>query len=197
MQARLWCLLREAVKPEFTTPQVTAKSSRHQHTRAFKTSRIQLELKVGGTKKSDIVILRADRNPRLTCWPGGPTDVVAAIDPDDVEAVIELKASPSSAPEQREAFADDIKKLDELRGKHPHIQCYFVLVDKALPVPGATSGPCQSYEDTWDLALPRKLQESIGEGTEGFVEVWDLGCTPNPTPRLRYWVRSEPDVVAG
>jgi hypothetical protein len=188
MQARLWHLLRKAINPEFVTAQIMAKNSLHQHTRAFKTSRVQLELKVGGRKKSDIVILRADRNPRLTCWPAGPTDVVAAIDPDDVEAVIEMKAAPSRAPEQREAFTDDIKKLDELRGKHPRIQCYFVLVDKSVPVPGASCDPSQSADDTWPLALPRKLQASIAEGTEEFVEVWDLGCTLDPTPRLRYWV---------
>jgi hypothetical protein len=188
LQARLWCLLRQGLIPEVVNSQVIAKSLLHQHAKDFKTSRVQLELKVGGTKKSDIVVLRADRKPRLTCWPGGPTDVVAAIEPDDVEAVIEMKAAPSRDPAQREAFRADIQKLDDLRGKHPHIQCYFVLIDKSLPVPGATCDPCQSAIEDWPLELPRKLQESIGEDSGSFVEVWDLAGHPEPKPRIRYWV---------
>jgi hypothetical protein len=188
LQARLWCLLRQELNPEVVNPQVISRSPLLRHTKDFKTSRVQLELKVGGTKKSDIVVLRADRKPRLTCWPGGPTDVVAAIEPDDVEAVIEMKAAPSRAPEQRAAFVDDITKLDDLRGKHPHIQCYFVLIDKSLPVPGAACDPPQFADETWPLEPPRKLQESLTDTSGSFVEVWDLAGNPVPTPRVRYWV---------
>ena len=40
----------------------------------------------------------------------------------------------------------------------------------------------------WPLELPRKLQESIGEGSGSFVEVWDLAGNPEPKPRIRFWV---------
>lgn len=185
LQARLWCLLRQELKPGVVNSQIAAKrTSRHRHTRDFKTSRVQLELKVGGRKKSDIVVLRADRKPRLTCWPPGPTDVVAAIEPEDVEAVIEMKAAPSQSLKQRAAFDDDLEKLDNLRVKQPHIQCYFVLIDKSLSVPGATCDPTQA--GSWPLDPERRLRESL-DGTSGnFIDVWDLDCSPDPKPRLRY-----------
>jgi hypothetical protein len=187
LQARRWSLLSQELKPNVLDCQVTAKSSLHKHTKDFKTSRVQMELKVGGTKRSDIVVLRADRKPRLTCWLGGPTDVVAAIEPTDVEAVVEMKAAPSRGDRNQALFVADIAKLEVLRTKHPHIQCYFVLIDKALPVPGAVCDPCQSADETWPLRLPRKLQE-LCEGNVSRVEVWDLDCSPVPAPRVRYWV---------
>jgi hypothetical protein len=190
LQARLWCLLRQGLIPDVVNPEVIAKSPLHKHTNVFKTSRVQLELKVGGTKKSDIVVLRADRKPRLTCWPGGPTDVVAAIEPDDVEAVIEMKAAPSRSPKNRAAFVADVKKLDDLRAKHPHLQCYFVLIDKSLPVRGAVCDPCQPADESWTLELQGGLQDSLDEGTASFVEVWDLECSSDPAPRKRYWLRT-------
>ena len=128
LQARLWCLLIEKLDPKVVMSEVLPKGhARYQHTRDFKTSRIQLESKVGGPKKCDIVVLRKGKNLQITCWPGGPTDVVAAIKPSDVEAVIEMKASPSRDPKNRRAFVADIRKLDDLRAKHRHLQCYFVL----------------------------------------------------------------------
>jgi hypothetical protein len=190
LQARLWSLLRQGLKPDVLDALVTAKSSSHQFTKDFKTSRVQLELKVGGTKRSDIVVLRPDRKPRLTCWHGGPTDVVAGIEPADVEAVIEMKAGPSRATKNRDAFAADIKKLDKLRTAQPHIQCYFVLIDKSVPVPGADCDRSRSADETWARKLhrTRTLQPSLHESVESFVDVWDLACNPGPTPRLRYWV---------
>ncbi len=163
LQAQLWYLLRQRLNPDIVQAQVKAKSSLHQHTKDFKTGRVQLELKVGGTKKSDIVVLRPDRKPQLVCWPGGPTDVVAAIEPADVEAVIEMKAGPSRSIKNRAAFAADIMKLDELRTNYAHIQCYFVLIDKSVAVPGAACDPCQSADETWCLGLPRRLQDSLSE----------------------------------
>jgi len=185
LQARLWSILRDNLDPSVVTSQITAKSAGHRHTREFRTSRVQLELKVGGTKKSDVTVFRADRKPRLTCWPAGPTDVVAGVDPEDVEAVIEMKAAPSRAPEQRAAFADDIEKLDALRAKHAHLQCYFVLIDKSLPVPGAACDPLQPV-GSWQLSPPRELLDCVGDNDENRVEVWDLTCDPDPTPRGRY-----------
>jgi hypothetical protein len=188
LQARLWSLLRHDLHPNVVESQVTAKSRLHQHTRVFKTSRVQLESKIYGTEKSDIVVLRAESKLQLTCYGKGPTDVVSAIRPADVEAVIEMKAAPSRSRKDKEAFRNDIRKLDSLRAKHSHIQCFFVLIDKSLPVPGAACDPGQSADETWPDELPRKLQESLNENTGSFIEVWDLTCNPPPTPRLRYWV---------
>ena len=188
LQARLWSLLRQELEPDVVDSQVIAKSSRHQHTGQFKTARVQLELKVGSQERSDIVVLRPDKRPRLTCFPRGPTDVVAAIDPSDVEAVIEMKAGPSRG--NGKAFVADVRKLDKLCANHPHIQCYFVLIDKSLPVPGANCDPGQSADETWPRLLGRDLQQTSGENIESFVEIWDLACDrgPKPAPRLRYWV---------
>jgi hypothetical protein len=185
LQARLWGLLRQNLTPMVVHSQIKAKHPLHRHTREFQTSRVQLELKVGGTLKSDIVIFRADRGPRLTCWAAGPTDVVAAVVPDDVEAVIEMKASPSRAREQREAFAEDITKLADLSTRYPHIECYFVLVDKSLSVAGATCDPSQADEN-WPLEPSRILREGSGANDGNLVEVWDLACGPDPRPRVRY-----------
>jgi hypothetical protein len=119
---------------------------------------------------------------------GGPADVVAGVQPDDVEAVIEMKAAPSTSFKNKEAFAADIRKLDDLRAKNSHIQCYFVLIDKSLPVPGATCDAGKYADECWLIGPHERLQESVGENLESFVEIWDLGCTPDPAPRLRYWV---------
>jgi len=187
LQARLWCLLQERLTPKVITPVLKARSKFHKHTKDFETSRVHLELKVklvsGARKQSDIVVLRADRKPTLTCYRGGPTDVAREIDAEDVEAVIEMKAAPSIAPEQRARFIADIDKLDALRRNHPHIQCYFVLIDKSLAVPGAVWDPLPSGVQTWTREL--KLQESIDEASGNFVEVWDLAGNP-PTPRRRF-----------
>jgi hypothetical protein len=181
LQARLWSILRQNLTPALVNSEISAKSPLHQHTTEFQTSRVQLELKVGGPEKSDIVVFRADRRPRLTCWPAGPTDVVAKVEPDDVEAVIEIKAAPSQAREQRAAFADDILKLEELHAKHPQLACFFVLVDKSLSVPGAV---CESSQVVEGRA-PRDLREDAGSNAENRVEVWDLTCCPDPMPRVR------------
>ncbi len=185
LQARLWSLLRQNLTSSVVSSQITAKDPLHRHTRGFQTSRVQLELKVGGILKSDIVIFQADRTPRLTCWAGGPTDVVAAVEPDDVEAVIEMKASPSRAREQREAFAEDVKKLADLRARYPHIQCYFVLVDKSLSVPGAACDPSRA-DGSWPLEPSRKMREGSETNDGNLVEVWDLACDPDPSPRVRF-----------
>ena len=137
LQARIWCLLRQKLDPEVVNSQVKSKSRLHHHAEEFKTSRVQLELKVGGKKRSDIVVLRAGCRPRLTCACNGATDVLAMINPADVEAVIEIKAAPSRGRKQPKRFRHDIMKLRKLRKNHPEVQCYFVLFDKSLPVPGA------------------------------------------------------------
>lgn len=187
LQASLWSNLRQTLSPAVVCSQIRPKSrnSRHQHTRDFETSRVQLELKVGGKRrKSDIVVFRADRKPRLTCWPAGPTDVVAAIKPDDVEAVIEMKAAPSQANELRARIDDDLQKLSELRAEHPQIQCYFVLIDKSVSVPGASCDPSLAQDLPLDPA--RKLRESPENTGGNLIEVWDLDCGSPPRPRLRY-----------
>jgi hypothetical protein len=107
-----------------------------------------------------------------------------------VEAVIEMKAAPSRSLKNQAAFVADIKKLDDLRVKHPHLQCYFVLIDKSLSVPGAGCDLGQSADESWPLELEGGLQDSLSEGVGGFVEVWDLACNPNPIPRTRYWMRT-------
>jgi hypothetical protein len=184
LQARLWCLLREELKDiDCEVCERPRQTPLFKFTNSFQTSRVQLESKVGGPEKSDLVVLRADPKPRLTCHAYGPTDVVAHIDPKDVEAVIEMKAAPSWYPKNRQKFAADMRKLSNLQTKSPGIQCYFVLIDKSVAVPGAASERCRSPEEEWCCDL--HLQDSPGEGVTTFIEVWDLACNP-PIPRLRF-----------
>ena len=177
---------KKKLKPAIVEAKVEAQRSIHQHLRDFQTCRVQLELKVGSREKSDLVVFRDRIKPVLSCWAGGPTDVVAKVDPRYVEAVIELKAAPSKSEKQRVAFAGDVEKLHRLRTKHPHIQCYFVLVDKAVSVPGATCDPWKPVDETWHERPNRQLRATLNGPNLGFVEVWDLTCDRVPTPRQRF-----------
>jgi hypothetical protein len=109
---------------------------------------------------------------------------VAAIEPDDVEAVIEMKAAPTQADELRARIDDDLQKLTELRAEHPQIQCYFVLIDKSVSVPGASCDP--SLAKKWPLDPARVLRQTPNTAGETLIDVWDLDCSSDPRPRLRY-----------
>ncbi|MBN8495016.1 MAG: hypothetical protein J0M00_26675 [Burkholderiales bacterium] len=75
---------------------------------SIETLRVQLELKIqrgrAPTKtgsSTDLVLLQRSRRPvTLTCYSGGPGDVVACVDAADVVAAVEVKASPSRSRQQ-------------------------------------------------------------------------------------------------
>lgn len=115
------------------------KGARHVHVEPIETSRVHLELKVEGTKVSDLIIFRDDRRVRLRCYPAGPCDVVATVDGSDVEVVVEIKAAPSST--QWRTFVEDLEKLADLKQRHPHIHTIFALFDKSLSAAGAHGNP--------------------------------------------------------
>jgi hypothetical protein len=118
------------------------------HGDALKTNRTQLEMKIGGCEclshgKTDVLLLKSSGPVKLTCHRHGPTDVIADIDADDVDAAIEIKACPSSMSGQRHKCRADVTKLYQLVHAHPGIQAYFLLLDKSVSIPelAAVSSP--------------------------------------------------------
>lgn len=92
-------------------------------------------------EKSDIAILRRASTSTapitLTNYPNGPLDIVRLISADDVDAVVELKASVSADVDQRHLFRCDVLKLLELKSRcRPGLSAHFVLVDKSLALKG-------------------------------------------------------------
>lgn len=190
LQARLWSHLQRSLSPDTLPARIVLRGgASHRHTGPFRTARVQLEMRVGSAKRTDIVVLRADRQPQLTCYPPGPTDVVAALDPDDVEAVIEVKAAPSRVKVEPPRFAQDVIRLGELQARHRHMQAYFVLVDKSLSVPGATS--VTPADDTWVSLLKEGRLSSSEPQSRAFVEVWDLHGSDGLSARTRFWIPAE------
>jgi hypothetical protein len=135
-QSCLLLAIRHALGDQVVPALLTLeKGARHAHSEDVQTSRVHTELKIEKTLVSDIVVFRDDRRVRLRCYPAGPCDVVATIDGDDIDVVIEIKAAPSSS--QTKTFVKDLQKLSTLRVRHPHIHPMFVLFDKSLPAAGA------------------------------------------------------------
>jgi hypothetical protein len=198
-QARLWTMLRDRLTPKIV--RATIKPHRtlehpHVHHEELWTSRVQLQMKVGGAKVTDIIVFRADRPVTLTCYDTGPADVVAKVCPEDVEAAIEIKAAPSWNRKDRRSFADDIEKLHELRTKAaPHLCCFFVLLDKSLSVPGATSS--RLSDGSWRTTLLERGFEMSLSPSLSCVEAWDLESGDPPIPRVEYWSKRRPVVGQG
>ncbi len=193
-QAKLWAMLRHRLDPQTVRARIVPKGTRQLHVHEeFRTSRVQLELKVGNTERTDIIVFRADRLVTLTCDPCGPTGALANVFPEDVEAAIEIKATPSRKLECRQSFVEDIMKLFELQTRVPHIRCFFVLLDMSLSVPGAMSSmpPLESWRSE---LLERGFVKSFSPSLT-FIEAWDLESGNPPIPRVEYWSKERPNNV--
>jgi hypothetical protein len=188
-QAKLWTMLRRELHPQIVratvVPHRRLKQHPHIHQAEFKTSRVQLQMKVGGAKVTDIMVFRSDRLVTLTCGRAGPADVVARVSPDHVEAVIEIKAAPSSKRKDRQSFAEDIMKLHKLQSKARHLHCYFVLLDKSVSVSGATSK--EPPDESWRDALYNAGFHQDSALSLPFIEAWDLESSNPPIPRVQHW----------
>jgi hypothetical protein len=191
-QAKLWTMLRQHLAPPTVRARIVPKRPRHEHEEIL-TNRVQLELKVGNTKCSDIIVFRADRFVTLTGDPWGPAGALANVCPEDVEAAIEVKFVPSRKAECRQSFVDDVMKLHELKTRAPHIRCFFVLLDMSLSVIGAKSSEPPD-EESWRCTLRREHGFEQGASPSSpFIEVWDLQIGDPAVPRVEYWNRGRPD----
>ena len=196
IQARLMHLLHEDLRVTTTEAKIVRKKEKNGRTiERFKcdppkrVNRVQLELKIGRPEddetttpesnlnsghhaRTDVVVLHKDR-VQLTCYPNGPGDIVAAISPEHVLCAIEIKASPTRDPSQREAFAKDIERLLELKKRQPSLHGYFLFLDKSQELYGA-----------WE-------EESL-ENIE-----WGTGAWPGTGKELKPGVRTLEALVNG
>lgn len=191
-QAELWAMLRQRLAPPKVRARIEPKRSRQPHVHEeVLISRVQLELKVGNTERTDIIVFGTDRLVTLTCDPAGPVAVLLNVCPDDVEAAIEIKCAPSRKPDCRRSIVEDVMKLHELQTRAPHIRCFFVLLDMSLSVPGATSS--EPTDESWRSELHERGFVNSFSPSLAFVEAWDLKSGNLPIPRVEYWSNGRPN----
>ena len=106
-----------------------------------------------GPKTLDIAILRAGCS--LTCAKNGPGDVIQQVGAQDLDAAIEMKASPSDDLGAGGAYAHDIDSLLRL-ARSEGVKGYFVLLDKS----SAMYGPGGITVSPFDVGKsPRWMQD--------------------------------------
>lgn len=159
------------------------------HGSALRTSRTQLEMKIGGCKcdshgKTDVLLLKATGPVKLTCHRHGPTDVIADIDAADVDVAVEIKACPSSMSGQRHKCRADVTKLHRLVKAHPRIQAYFLLLDKSVSIRELATVSSPKHKD-WLEDMNSKVRGKPPL-RRPFVEIWDLDAD-SPAPRRRFY----------
>jgi hypothetical protein len=170
------------------------------------------------TEKSDIVVLRQATSSTapitLTNYPNGPLDIVRLIGADDVDAVIELKATVSADVHMRHLFRCDVLKLLDLKARcRPDLSAHFVLIDKSLGIKGHRHAAGQPYgqpmpwwDDTpkesdnkkrpeWQLSNNQLRVVPVGDGDAddaAGVHVWQLDRVldggPDEQPRCRRYI---------
>lgn len=183
-------------------------------------SRVQQEMKIGSADRgvSDIVVFRpaSDDDPvTLKREKNGIFDVVAHLEIEDIDAVMEIKAACSADSMQRHLFRLDIIKLLSLSNERPTmpLDLHFILVDKSMGVAGfsdlATRYSISNWwtgEPTWVTFKKKghshKIQspqlDLFFEPPEGkpFVHVWGIEEHPKDGVRvvLRYCTMSKKTV---
>ena len=150
-----------------------------------------------------VVVKHATNHPalqsgraRLICYPNGPGDVVATMNPEDISAAIEIKASPSVDPTQRMLYRKDVVRLLDLMKQETcrDIAAFFFVVDKSQSLFGEwVKRPEKkvpvNWQDSRAVEGPEGLNlESAGIQVRGekpkagaFVEIWSVsGAKQNP-----------------
>jgi hypothetical protein len=160
------------------------------HADNLRTLRTQLEMKIGrcgcnGHGKTDLLVLRDDLPVELTCHRNGPADVIASIDAGNVQAAVEMKACPSSMPDQQVQCRADVEKLQALVNAHPHIAGHFVFLDTSVSIPpfAIANPPRQS---AWIQGMPLPISEARPQG-RNVVEIWDINPELPGQPRRRFY----------
>lgn len=140
IQFQLRSILQAALNQEDCFAEIYRKGSKDIFLRpSSRLDRVQLEIRLIGKEKCDLVILRStsaiDSSPiTLTLYSNGALDLVSKIHPKDADAAIEIKAACSADPEQRHKFRKDVYKLLRIAREFPGISANFVLVDKSIGV---------------------------------------------------------------
>ena len=153
----------------------------------WKLQRVQLEAKVEAIKgsaddRSDLVVLRPGQPIQLTRFPNGALDIVARVNPEDVECVIEIKTACSADKSQRHLFRKDIDKLWRLVPSAPFDR-HFVLIDRSLALAHVPKMPERRTKyppdavDHWHTELPAEFKCWTDKVRS---ECWD----DSPKPRL-------------
>lgn len=147
-------LEKKSTPVKFTRFRTAAEAPRHQFSSGAAgaaTGRVHLEIKVlaGDDKaaptdnRADIVVLRSDGAVRFWVSDFGAFDVVQQIEASGVLAVIEVKASPSTASGEPAAYVQDLLKmlriLERLPSGTPRPWMGFVLIDKAIDLPSGVT----------------------------------------------------------
>ena len=101
------------------------------HSGLHQVQRVQMEIKVDGLQRSDVVVLRDGGTIQITRYGQGVNDVVAKVQAKDVDAIIELKACCSADISMRHGCRLDVVKLARIECVRP-IRKYFVFIDKSL-----------------------------------------------------------------
>lgn len=170
--------------------------------------RVQAELKPGGgnTCVADLVVLRTatEESPvKLLREKNGALDIVAEVDPNDLDAVIEIKAACSADPMQRLLFRKDLNKLSEIGKKRMSatpVQLHFVLIDKSVALGKIETVANKPAVDTWwkqerlgtknaNLVSETYSFDASGEkpASERFIHIWTLAKSDgDPAAQLQH-----------
>jgi hypothetical protein len=139
LQAHLLHTLRSTLQPPVVAAHLRTKKDGALVAPPVSTSRVHAEMKIGAAP-IDLIVLRADHEPELTVYHhAGALDVVASVRREDVSALIEVKAAPSSRTDQIQAFIQDLQKLSRLTAGPEHCLGFFVLCDKSLRLGSRTA----------------------------------------------------------
>lgn len=205
LQSRLQQLIREQISvanlPSKARARIREKfsKSRSAYTapETFDVDRVQLELKVDGAKRTDLIVLSCgEKHPvTLTRAKYGALDIQASLSSSDIDAIVEIKAAPSMSKNQ-EGFRKDVVKLlaagerTVTRGIPWGI--HFLLVDKAISVgpftaPGKYGSGADWCSEDHDTLTGICFSDTPPTDGRTFATLWELPlCGKEDLPRRRF-----------
>lgn len=149
-QAELLCSLRSELQPALVGVELKDQTNALVPP-TVRTSRVHAEMRIGKDQWIDLIVFRSDIVPQLELRPAGTLDVIAPVLPQDLAALIEMKAAPSST--QAKSFVEDLMKLAHLTTGLEHCLGFFVLFDKSLHLQGRTSRAQPRFDWTQSIVL--------------------------------------------
>ena len=147
----------------------------------FEIYRIQLEIQTS-IGKHDIVVFEEREKIKPVVLTGGDNGVLdilqSGICPNDLEAVIEVKAAPSKNSDKE--MANDVLKLLNLLRASNSIHAHFVNIDKSVTPPNYVSRhpkKCKG-KNWWTHSLLSNVTLTVTAPTNvPYVHIWDLWDT--------------------
>lgn len=146
------------------------------------TMRAQMEMKIRlpgqvmAKERWDLVLLKpAPAIVQLTRAVNGSLDVIAPVNFESVDAVVELKAACSFDPAQRHLFRQDVLKLQTLLlHTGSDLEVHFVLVDKSIAFGPHVRDLTRAAVDSWEQGAPIVWRKRLGSA----------GVLDQPSPQL-------------